>query len=341
MQVLLDEQCESREIDVQAERLERVELERALRDAGREIADALEIDDELQGHGQEAQVGRDRLARREDLERELVDVVLVAIDAVVLLDHAAREVVVVVGERLHRERDLLLAAAAHAAQPLAQRAQLGLEFLARVRGHDAPLGNRNQKMLPVGAFGSTPTSPLMLSTRCLTIERPRPVPPVSRERLGFDAVEPLEHALAVLRGDAGAVVAHLDADALAVGARPTQTCPSSREYFTALSMRFTRIRSSALGSARTTSASGIARSSATRRAAARLHRGSDCSTTPRIGRSRAPCGTARHRSATGRGDPRRAREALGVAVQPVDDFAASPGRPSHRRSASRRSRGSP
>ena len=66
----------------------------------------------------------DRLAGREDLERELVDLVLVAIDRRVVLDHLAREVVVALGERLHRERDLLLAASAHRAQPLAQRAQL-------------------------------------------------------------------------------------------------------------------------------------------------------------------------------------------------------------------------
>src|SRR5262249_2149607 len=96
-------------------------------------------------------------------------------------------IIVALGERLHRERHVLRRLLAHRGEPLAEHAQLLVEFLVGVRGHGGILpaaGSRSQKVLPDGSFGSTPTSPFMLSTRCFTIEGPRPVPPASRERLG-------------------------------------------------------------------------------------------------------------------------------------------------------------
>jgi hypothetical protein len=48
----------------------------------------------------------------------------------------------------------------------------------------AGFGSSSQNVEPRGSFGSTPTSPPMLSTRCFTIDSPSPVPPASRERLG-------------------------------------------------------------------------------------------------------------------------------------------------------------
>jgi hypothetical protein len=36
---------------------------------------------------------------------ELIDVVLVAVDLLIVLDHVAREIVVALGERRHHERD--------------------------------------------------------------------------------------------------------------------------------------------------------------------------------------------------------------------------------------------
>ena len=60
---------------------------------------------------------------------------LVAIDRFVVGDDLAREIVVAIGQRLHRERDLLFAASTHRAEPLSQRAQLVLELFARMRRH--------------------------------------------------------------------------------------------------------------------------------------------------------------------------------------------------------------
>lgn len=46
------------------------------------------------------------------------------------------------------------------------------------------VGSATQKTLPRGSLGTTPTSPSMASTRCLTMASPSPVPPISRERPG-------------------------------------------------------------------------------------------------------------------------------------------------------------
>jgi hypothetical protein len=182
VQVLLGECRHAAEIDARVERGKAVELEGALCDAGGQIADALEIDDELEGHRDEAEVGGDGLASCEDLEGELVDFVFVLVDVGVSLDDVAREVVVAFLEGLHGAGDLLGGFLAHRREPLAQGAKLLFEVAARECGHQGPPGSRSQKMLPCGRFGSTPTLPCIDSVRCFTIERPRPVPPASRER---------------------------------------------------------------------------------------------------------------------------------------------------------------
>src|SRR5262249_43340130 len=76
-EVLLDERREGHEVGVRVERRQAVELESALRDARREIADALEIGHRLERHRDEPQVARYRLPRREDRLGELVDLELV------------------------------------------------------------------------------------------------------------------------------------------------------------------------------------------------------------------------------------------------------------------------
>ena len=52
----------------------------------------------------------------------------------------------------------------------------------RTRRFYAIAGSVNQKVLPRPGVLSTPIAPPIVSTRCLTIERPSPVPPMSRER---------------------------------------------------------------------------------------------------------------------------------------------------------------
>ena len=104
-------------------------------------------------HRQEAQVGGDGLCRvASTWKRRLPSMSFSSRSMpLFLLDHAAREIVVVVGERLHRERDLLARSGrAHAAQPLARRlrSSVCLEFLARVRGHDVPFGSPQPEDTP-------------------------------------------------------------------------------------------------------------------------------------------------------------------------------------------------
>ena len=73
-------------------------------------------------------------------------------------------------------------------------------------------GSVTQKIEPRGVAASTPTSPCMASARCLTMARPRPVPPSLPRAAGVHAVEALENAVSVMGSEAGAVVRHLDTD---------------------------------------------------------------------------------------------------------------------------------
>src|SRR6266850_2586416 len=57
------------------------------------------------------------------------------------------------------------------------------ELLLRTCDECYEAGSLTQKRLPEGPL-STPTSPLWACTRCLTMARPRPVPPSPRARPG-------------------------------------------------------------------------------------------------------------------------------------------------------------
>ncbi len=90
----------------------------------REVTDPLEIDDDLERHADEPEIRSDRLPGRQDLQRELVDGNLVAIDLVVFREHVARDVVGAFGERRQR-----------VSEPFAENVQFMLECLASSRDH--------------------------------------------------------------------------------------------------------------------------------------------------------------------------------------------------------------
>ena len=76
----------ARHVDPRLQRRVLREVDRALADVHREVADALEVGDHLQRERDEAQVGGHRLALREDHEAQLVGLDLGAIDLLVGVD---------------------------------------------------------------------------------------------------------------------------------------------------------------------------------------------------------------------------------------------------------------
>jgi len=84
--------------------------------------DPLEIDDDLERDTDEPKVRSGRLPGRQELQGQIVDVALVAIDLIVVREYGARDVAVTLDERRHRVRKLLLGARAHHHQPFAQDA---------------------------------------------------------------------------------------------------------------------------------------------------------------------------------------------------------------------------
>ena len=124
-----------RDVDVRLERRLLVQFERPLGDVHRQVADPLDVGDDLERGHDEAQIGGDRLAAGEHEEGEFVDLDLVAVDRLIALDHLARRGVVAPQQRVDRPSDLLLGAAAHGEQALAQPLQLPLELATRVQRH--------------------------------------------------------------------------------------------------------------------------------------------------------------------------------------------------------------
>ena len=74
---------EPRHVHVGGQRRRLVQIDRPLGDVHRQVADALEVGDDLQRGGDEAQVARGRLPERQDLPAQLVDLDLEPVDLVV------------------------------------------------------------------------------------------------------------------------------------------------------------------------------------------------------------------------------------------------------------------
>ena len=121
------------QVDVRLERRLVVQLEHALADVDAEVADALEVGHQLERDGDEAQVGGDRLAARQDAQAQLVDLDLQPVDLAVDCDRLLGELAVALDERADAAVDHLLDLGAHEQQLLAQPAQLA----ARTRGRCA------------------------------------------------------------------------------------------------------------------------------------------------------------------------------------------------------------
>ena len=78
-------------------------------------------------------------------------------------------------------------------------------------------GSQTVKALPLPTVETISSRPSWRLRMCLTMARPRPVPPLLRLEVDADAVEALGQAVDVLARDAGAVVG--DGDAVAVRVR--------------------------------------------------------------------------------------------------------------------------
>ena len=89
------------------------------------------------------------------------------------------------------------------------------------------LGSTSRNLAPRPASDATVAVPPCASTIDATIDNPRPLPPLARDRDGSDAVEPLEHAGQVVGGDARPVVRHVERHAVLVadGRQRRRACP--------------------------------------------------------------------------------------------------------------------
>ena len=99
VQHLLDLARHVGQVDVGLQRRLAVQLQDALADVDAQIAHPLEVGHQLQRHGEEAQIGRDRLAARQDLHAVLVDVDLELVDLAVGRDRLLGERAVAIDER--------------------------------------------------------------------------------------------------------------------------------------------------------------------------------------------------------------------------------------------------
>ena len=103
-----------------------VQVDGALGDVHGQVADALEVDDDLEGGGDEAQVAGGGLAQREDAAAALVHLQLEQVDLAIGTDHFLGELGVALGERAHALRDLGFDLPAQGEQLGAQLFQLGI-----------------------------------------------------------------------------------------------------------------------------------------------------------------------------------------------------------------------
>ncbi len=106
----------------------RAEFGHALADVDAQIANPLQIGHQFERGGDEAQIGGDRLAARQNLNRRFVDFELQLIDGAIEFDRAAREQHVAIDVRPHRQREHLFHVRAHQQYALAQALQLSFVF---------------------------------------------------------------------------------------------------------------------------------------------------------------------------------------------------------------------
>jgi hypothetical protein len=122
----------ARDLIVRILRAIRTELGDPLADVDPQIANALEIGDELERRGNEAQIGRDRLATCQDLQSQLVDLELQLIDVAIQLDRALRQLDAALEIGAHGEGQHLFYARAHQEHAFSQSFELALVFSIRV-----------------------------------------------------------------------------------------------------------------------------------------------------------------------------------------------------------------
>src|SRR5699024_10930913 len=75
-------------------------IERIPAEVRRQIGDAFEVGDHLEGGGDESQVARDGLLEREEVDAVAFEVEIHSIDLVVAFDHTASETTVLRSERV-------------------------------------------------------------------------------------------------------------------------------------------------------------------------------------------------------------------------------------------------
>jgi hypothetical protein len=119
-----DRLAHARDVDVRLERRLLVELQGALGQVHRQVADALEVGDHLERRRHEAQVGAGRLAQGEDVQAQVIDRHLGRVDGAIGLDHPARQVGVALHQGLEGVGDHLLDGGAEVEDLLLQLLEL-------------------------------------------------------------------------------------------------------------------------------------------------------------------------------------------------------------------------
>ena len=107
----------------------------ALGHVGGVVAHALQVARDLERGGDDPEVHRDRLAQRQDADRELVDFGLQRVHSSVFGDDARSELVVAAGQRGDGGGELLLDDAAHLQDRVVHAIQLLVVGLDRVLGN--------------------------------------------------------------------------------------------------------------------------------------------------------------------------------------------------------------
>ncbi len=142
-----------------------VELDDALAHVDGQIADALEVDDDLERRGEEAKVSGHGLAGGEDPHAQLVDLALEPVDPAVGTHGLLGEPGVARAQGLEALADHLLDQAAHEEKLVAEAAELLLVGLARMR-------ERHQPYLSVSWTTATTAStpkPIVMGWYCLRV----------------------------------------------------------------------------------------------------------------------------------------------------------------------------
>jgi hypothetical protein len=111
------------------------QLQDLARDALGVVADALELQVELDGRVGEAQVAGHRLLAYEELEAQPVGLLLELVDALVAQDHRVGQLAVALLEGLDAVQEGLLGERGHRRQPVADPVDLALQGLLQVRRH--------------------------------------------------------------------------------------------------------------------------------------------------------------------------------------------------------------